>query len=210
MYVLIRKTRLTGSADEAVRRTREHIVPLVQGRPGFKGYCGFITEPGDTAYAVSIGIFDDRDNAMDAHRRVRQWIDANMRDLMPEEPDLVGGETVFYEVSHPQEQQAERQRSLFAVIRTYQGLTGQTETMHSIVSGHTLPAIMHAKGFRGFYAFRDEKDPNNAISVTLFDTREEAMRSHEQVLDIMRERLGEMAYRPPQVIAGETAVLATA
>jgi hypothetical protein len=46
--------------------------------------------------------------------------------------------------------------------------------------------------------------------VTLFDSRDEAMRSHEEVIGIMRERLGEMAYRPPRVVTGETVVLATA
>jgi quinol monooxygenase YgiN len=208
MYVMIRKTKLAGALDEAVRRARDHIVPLVQGRPGFRGYCGFASEQGDAVYAISV--FDDRDTAMDAHGRVREWIGANMRDLMPEEPEVVAGETVFHDVSHPQEQSKDRQPPLTVVIRTYLGLTGQTETMHSIVSEHTLPAIKRTPGFRGFYAFRDEAEPNRAISVTLFDRRDEAMRCHEDVVRIMREQLGEMAYRPPRVTVGETVVLATA
>ena len=208
MYVVIRRTKLSGSRDEAVQRARDHIVPLVQGRPGFRGYCGFITEQGDAVYAI--GVFDDRDTAMDAHARVRQWSDANMRDLLPEEPEVVAGETVFHDVSHPQEQTKDRQESLAVVIRTYLGLTGQTETMHSIVSEHTLPAIKRAPGFRGFYAFRDEAEPNRAVSVTLLERRDDAIRCHEEVVSIMREQLGEMAYRPPRVTVGETVVLATA
>jgi hypothetical protein len=155
-------------------------------------------------------VFDDRDTAMDAHGRVREWIGANMRDLLPEEPEVVAGETVFHEVAQPREQTRDRQQALFAVIRSYEGITGQTETMHSAVSEHALPAITGAPGFRGFYAFRDEADPNRAVSVTLFDRREDALRSHEQVVGIMRERLGEMAYRPPRVTVGETVALATA
>jgi hypothetical protein len=46
--------------------------------------------------------------------------------------------------------------------------------------------------------------------VTLFDNREDAMRVHKRVVGIMRERLGEMAYRPPRVTMGETVVLAMA
>jgi heme-degrading monooxygenase HmoA len=207
MYVVVRQSGLLGSLEEAIRRTQDHIVPLVEGCPGFRGYCGFITEQGDSAYTVSI--FDDKATAMDAHRRVRQWIDANMRDLMPAEPKVVGGETVFASIAHPQEQRKDRQQALFVVIRIYHGLSGQTETMHSVVSQHTLPAITNAPGFRGFYAFRDEADPDRAISITLFNTHEEAMRSHEQVVEIMRERLGEMAYQPPRTVMGETVVLAT-
>ncbi len=46
--------------------------------------------------------------------------------------------------------------------------------------------------------------------MTLFGSREDAVRSHERVVGIIRERLGEMAYRPPRVTMGETAVLAAA
>ena len=207
MYVVIRRTGLAGSAEEAARRTRDHLVPLIERRPGFRGYCGFVTEKGGTAYSVSI--FDDKDTAMEAHQHVRSWIDANMRDLMPEEPEVVAGETVFDSIAHPQEQQEDQQQSLIVVVRTYRGLPGQTETMHSVVSQHTLPAITSAPGFRGFYAFRDEADPNRAVSVTLFDTRASALHSHEEVVAIMRERLGEMAYQPPRVTMGETVLLAT-
>jgi heme-degrading monooxygenase HmoA len=82
--------------------------------------------------------------------------------------------------------------------------------MHSAVSEHALPLITGAPGFRGFYAFRDEADPSRAVSVTLFDSREDALRSHERVVEVMREQLGEMAYRPPRVTMGETVVLARA
>ena len=204
---MIRRTALSGSVDEAAQRTRDHIVPLIQGRPGFRGYCGFVTDQADAVYSISI--FDDRDTALDAHQRVRTWIDANMRDLMPEKPEVTAGETVFHEVAQPQEQHTGSKSPLFVVIRIYTGLPGQTETMHSLVSEHTLPAIMNAPGFRGFYTFRDEQDPNRAISVTLYETREEAMRVHENVVEIMREQLGELAYRVPRVVSGETLVLAT-
>ena len=73
-----------------------------------------------------------------------------------------------------------------------------------------MPVALHSPGFRGFYAFRDEADPNRAVSVALFDSRDDALRSHERVVGVMRERPGEMAYRPPRVVMGETGVLATA
>src|SRR4051812_11457301 len=98
MFVVIRRTQIVGAPKEAVQRTRDHILPLVQGRPGFRGYCGFVTEQRDAAYSISI--FDDWQSAMEAHQRVRDWIGQHMRDLMPEEPEVVAGETVFHEVSH--------------------------------------------------------------------------------------------------------------
>jgi heme-degrading monooxygenase HmoA len=208
MYVVIRRTKLSVPAEEAARRTRDHVVPLVQGRPGFRGYCAFVAEQGDAA--VSGSVSDDRDTAMDAHRRVRQWVGADMRDLMPEEPEVVAGETVFDSIAHPQEQTKDRQRPLFVVVRTYHGLPGRAEAMHSAASQHTLPAVTDAPGFRGFYALRDEAEPDRAVSVSLFDSREDAAGSHERVVRVMREELGEMAYGTPESAMGETVVLATA
>lgn len=200
MFVVIRKTGLTDVPERVIQRARDHILPLVQGRPGFLGHCGFVAEPGDAV--VSVSLFADRDSAMETQSR--------LRDLLPEEAEITAGKAVFHAVAQPQDQQKDRQRPLFVVLRTYTGLSGQTETMHSIVSERTLPAITRAPGFRGFYAFRDESDPNRAISVTLFDSREAALRSHEEVVGIMRATLEELAYAPPQVTMGETAVLATA
>ncbi len=82
--------------------------------------------------------------------------------------------------------------------------------MHSAASDHALPLITDAPGFRGFYAFRDEAEPDRAVSVSLFDRREDAERSHERVVGILRGDLGEMAYASPEVTMGETVVLAAA
>jgi heme-degrading monooxygenase HmoA len=82
--------------------------------------------------------------------------------------------------------------------------------MHSALSRHVLPAVTDAPGFRGLYAFRDEAEPDRAISVSLFDSREDARRSHERVVGILRGDLGEMAYASPEVTIGETVVLAAA
>ena len=140
------------------------------------------------------------------------WVRTQMTDLLAEGPAIAGGKAVFHEVSGPAEQQpAEQQQQrhppLFAVVRTYHGLPGQAEAMHSPTSRDTVPAIEHAPGFRGFYAFRDEAEPSRAVSVTLFDTRDEALAAHEAVLAITRERLGEMDYELPTVAMGETLVL---
>ena len=205
MHVVIRRTGLAGPVAEAVRRTREHILPIVQAAPGFRGYCAFLAEAGDAA--LSISLFESRAAARETQARVLRRMAERLRDLMPEAPEVTAGETVFAE---PVQGRAAGGAPPFVVVRAYEGIAGQTEAMHSTVSRHTLPAITGAPGFRGFYAFRDEERPGRAVSVTLFDTRADAMRSHEQVVAIMRERLGEMAYRPPRVVMGEAVLLAMA
>src|SRR5690242_20096003 len=106
MYVILRKTGLVGSPEQAVERARDHIVPLVQSRPGFRGYCALVTEQREMAYSVSI--FEDKLSAIEAHQRVRHWTKAYMRDLTPDGPETVAGETVFDAIAHPEEQQKDR------------------------------------------------------------------------------------------------------
>ena len=206
MYVELAQARLAAAPDAAVQRIRDHLVPLLQGRAGFKGYCAFEAE--GTLHAVSI--FDNAANAQGARERAMEWVAAQMMDVLAESPALAAGPAVFHEVDTPAEQQKDRHPALFAVVRTYHGLPGQAEAMHSPTSRETVPAIEHALGFRGFYAFRDEAAPDRAISVTLFATRDQALAAHEAVLAITKERLGDMDYDLPRVVMGETLVLTRA
>ncbi len=208
MYVCIDSSELAGAADEAVRGLRDHVVPQLQGLAGLHGFCAFASENGSTLHAVSL--LAGRAGADEVRTQLRRWREDHAAALLRGEPEQLGGEAVFHEVADPRDQHRDRHRSLFAAVRRYRGLPGQTETMHSLVSERTLPLIQHAEGFRGFYSFRDEGDPDQAISLTLFDAREEALRTHEAVLAVMRERLGEMAYDEPTLVMGETGVLVTA
>lgn len=206
MYVVMTKARLTGPKEAFVQRTRDHLLPLARGRTDLKGYCGFASE-GGSAYVI--GIFGDRGSALQIQERASGWIGANLRDLLPEEPEVIGGEAVFHKVEQPQEQEKDRHQPLFALVRTYHGLPGQAETMHSLVSEHTLPTLVNAPGFRGFYAFRDEKNPDRAMSLTLFNSRDEALHAHAELIGILRGNLGELAYQAPEMECGETIFLAT-
>ena len=189
MYVELAQARLTAAPDTAVQRIRDHLVPLLQGRPGFKGYCAFAAN--GTLHAVSI--FDDAANAQGARECATEWAATEMMDVLAEAPTTLGGKAVFHEVEAPAEQQKDRHHALFAVIRAYHGLPGQAEAMHSPTSRETVPAIEHA--------------PDRAISVTLFDTHDQAMAAHEAVLAITKQRLGDMDYALPEVTMGEPLVL---
>ena len=200
MYVELAQARLTAALDTAVQRIRDHLVPLLQGRPGSKGYCAFAAN--GTLHAVSI--FDDAANAQGARECATEWAATEMMDVLAEAPTTLGGKAVFHEVEAPAKQQKDRHHALFAVICAYHGLPGQAEAMHSPTSRETVPAIEHAPGF---YAFRDEAAPDRAISVTLFDTHDQAMVAHEAVLAITKQRLGDMDYALPEVTMGEPLVL---
>jgi hypothetical protein len=99
---------------------------LVQGRPGFRA----TARSSRSRATVGVGVFHDKDPAMDAHRRVRERVEANMRDPHARSAGGHGWVTVFHEVAPPREQTKDRQQPLFAVIPGYEGITGLTRTMH--------------------------------------------------------------------------------
>ena len=59
MYTLLRKNKLVkpGGAEEAARRVRDGIVPILKGRPGFRLHLGFVSE---TCETVGVTLYDGR------------------------------------------------------------------------------------------------------------------------------------------------------
>ena len=60
--------------------------------------------------------------------------------------------------------------------------------------------------------FRDEREPSRGAVVALFDTRAEALRSHERSMQALREEAaaGDIAWTPPRVGVGRAIVFAEA
>ena len=42
MFIHVRKSRLAIPAEEAVKKTRDQIVPMLKTQPGFRGYYGIV------------------------------------------------------------------------------------------------------------------------------------------------------------------------
>ncbi len=200
MYVTIRKYADKGALiDGLVPPVRDGFVPLLRRAVGFKGYCVFVSENG---HIVSVTIFDDRPTTMRADSRVREWVVSNLRDLLPNPPEVTLGATLLHEVS---EIQRDGDPAMFVTVRMYEGV-GPKEEVLPLVREHVFLTITDAPGFRGYYAFLDERDASRGASVSLFDTRQHAMEANEWVVSVMRDR--QIAPNPPSLIAGPTVVVA--
>ena len=95
------------------------------------------------------------------------------------------------------------------MVREFANL-GPVEKTREIVRRHTLPFIVGSPGFRAVYMFRDEQDQSRGVTVTLFDTRTNAMRSQEQSVRVFREEAGDMAPSLLRVASGRAIVFASA
>ena len=201
MYITIRRYADKGGLmDRIVQPVREGLVPLLKRAPGFKGYCAFASEDG---HVVSVSVFDDREAAARANEQVRGWVVSNLGDLLPNLPEVSGGEALLHEVSRLQGGGAE----MFAAVRRYDGI-GSVEEATRLTREHVMPVLSGAPGFRGYYAVSDEGDPGRAVSVTLFDTRENAMTAQGKVVPLAREV--KIAPNPPAIMTGRVVVAASA
>ncbi len=203
MYITLRRYAGAASrADEIAHKVEGGLVPILKQSPGFRGYLALASEAGD---AVSVSIFDDRDAAARANDAARQWVQSELRDLLPDVPEVFTGETTVAEVSREHEQHAGSGQPLFVLIRKFSDLNNA----RGWAPQNTVPTITQAQGFHGIYVAGAEGDSTKAAIVTLFDTRENALQSHEHIMQIIREKGREIAPTPPRVVMGQTLIMAT-
>ena len=138
---------------------------------------------------------------------MRGWGQANLRDLLPDRPEVFAGECGIAEVSR--ERRAGQGQPPIVVVREFADL-GPVEETRDVVRRHALPVITGSPGFRAVYMFRDEQKQSRGATVALFDTREDARRSHERSLQVLREEAGGVAPTPPWAATGRAIVFATA
>jgi hypothetical protein len=201
MYITIRKyTGLGNLIDRLAPPVRDGLVPRLRQAPGFRGYCAFASEDG---HVVSVTIFDDRQLATRANDQVREWVVANLKDMVPNPPEVMAGEVLLHKEATLQDGDP----GMFATVRAYDSVGPKDEVL-PMVREHTFPVITGAPGFRGFYNFLDERDASLGVSVSLYDTREHAMEANDRAVAVMRNK--RIAPKPPSVMAGQTAVAAVA
>ena len=203
MYVIIRKySGKGGLMDRLAPQVRDGLVPLLRQAPGFRSYCALASEDG---HLVSVSAFDDRSTADAANDKMREWVAANMRDALPEPPEVLAGE-VRRELSGQAQGGAE---GAYVVIRQYDGVRS-IERLTALADEHVLPVIRQAPGLCGHYTFTSGQEQGRVVAVSVFEGRENAMRVSEQVVGIMREKARELAREPPRVTAGKAVVAVTA
>jgi quinol monooxygenase YgiN len=205
MYALVRKAKLAepGIAEEATRRVREGAVPLLLAQPGFRLHLGLVSEAGE---AVGASLFDDRMAAGPALERVLAWAAASMGDLTPGEPEVLSGEVRQHE--DPAPGLGVLGDALFVTIREYEG-AGPNEEAVPLLGERILPAMRSQHGFRGFWAFRDERDTGHAVAVSLWANRGAAMEAHHAVMEITAA-LRDVFPAPPRITAGAARVVTAA
>jgi len=88
MFVVIRTYPAGGQPERIAQRVGEGLMPVLREQPGFRAYYAFVSEDGKP---VSVSVCDSRQAAMRANERAQAWVAANLKDLIPEPPEVMMG-----------------------------------------------------------------------------------------------------------------------
>ena len=105
MFVVIRTYAAGARADDVARRVGEGLVPILKQQPGFRAYYAFV---GDDGRPVSVSVVDSRAAAMAANERTREWVAANVADLIPHPPEIVMGDMLVDAATFDEEEERGR------------------------------------------------------------------------------------------------------
>jgi hypothetical protein len=92
MYVITRRYKSLAPVAEAAARAEAGLAPILLAATGFKGY--HIIDAGD-GVALSVTMFETREDANRVKDRALDWIKQNLSDLYKGEPEVTAGEVIY-------------------------------------------------------------------------------------------------------------------
>ncbi|MGG5824027.1 hypothetical protein [Falsiroseomonas sp. HW251] len=201
MHVTVHRYVGLGSLiDRLVPLVRAKLVPSLRAAPGFLGHCTYVSEDG---HLIILTVSRDRSSAVQADKQVQRRMSAALGDMARPRIDITAGEALLHEVASVQRGD---EPPMFIIVRVYDGI-GPREEVLPRVREHVFLTITGAAGFRGYYAYIDEKHETRGVAVSLFDNREHALEANERTVSVMRDQ--HIAPGPPVILAGQTMVVAS-
>jgi hypothetical protein len=93
MFAAIRRYHTDpNSIEEVARRVTEGFLPLISEMSGFVVYIALNAGQGEYG---TVSVFEDQASAEESNRVAEQWVNENLRDLLPA-PEFAAGEVVAY------------------------------------------------------------------------------------------------------------------
>jgi heme-degrading monooxygenase HmoA len=93
---------------------------------------------------------------------------------------------------------------MFASIRKYQVRRGSAEHLANRVRDDFVPLLRQMQGFRGYYLL--DGGPDVLITISIFDSSDEAFASNEKAADWVRHNVLEFTRGMPEVMVGNALV----
>jgi quinol monooxygenase YgiN len=195
-HLTVRKYGSAGPPEEIGGRVERGVAPVLRAQPGFRAYLGARLDGGGGVFSVTV--FEDRAALAAANERVRAWAGNNLRDLLPEPPEVITADVTVHRGA------AEASgRDGYVSVRTTEGL-GPPSRVLPEVQRLLVPLVTAQPGFRRFYAGRDEAAPDRSVAVYVFKDRDTTTAAQEQVAALMARHREVWPHPPRTLMAGQT------
>jgi heme-degrading monooxygenase HmoA len=93
---------------------------------------------------------------------------------------------------------------MFIAVRKYRVRRGSTEEWAQRVRDGFVPPMRELAGFRGYYLL--DGGPDELITISVFDSADEALVSNEKAADRVRDNVMEFACGMPEIMVGDVLV----
>jgi len=93
---------------------------------------------------------------------------------------------------------------MFSSIRRYSVRRGSVEELSRRVQEGFVPLVRQMKGFRGYYLING--GPDVLITISVFDSADEAFASNEKAADWVRNNVLEVTRGLPEVMVGDVLI----
>ena len=93
---------------------------------------------------------------------------------------------------------------MFISIRKYRVTRGSTAQLAQRVQDGFVPLVRQLQGFRGYYLL--DGGPDVLITISMFDTADEALTSNETAAEWVRDNVMEFTKGLPEVMVGDVLV----
>ncbi|RKK01271.1 hypothetical protein EBE87_05035 [Pseudoroseomonas wenyumeiae] len=155
-----------------------------------------------------MSLFEREEQAAQANAQARSWVQAELRDLLPDPPEIFAAHVdVSAEAAGQGGAFGGRSGELYVVIREFRDMT-RPDDAERFARETSMPLIRGMPGFLAFYSGWGDAGRTRAAVFTLFDNREHAWQANEQVLSLVREKGGSAVPPPFRVTAGKALVAA--
>ena len=92
MWATVRRYEGVTDPDEVAKRVREGFIPLISEHQGFVAYS--LVDDAEEGVIFSTSVFEDQADEEDSNRLAKDFVKANLAELLPNPPMITAGHVV--------------------------------------------------------------------------------------------------------------------
>jgi hypothetical protein len=194
MYGAIREYRLQpGTADEIVGKIRDEFAPMIANVRGLVMYAVAVV---GGEKIVTTSIFDNPAGAQESVKRAADWVNRTLAASLAGPPRVTLGEIAVRQVN-------DDVKPGYGVMRRFACTSENAGRIAERVRAGLVPILNATPGFASFALLIESGQDRGGASLSAFADRITADAANRVALTWVKENVGELLTKPPEVVVGE-------